>query len=31
VAGHEEFLLGVHFARGANTRARLSGVTVEVE
>ncbi|MBD3291497.1 MAG: DUF4838 domain-containing protein [Armatimonadia bacterium] len=31
VAGREEFVLGVHFARGANTRARLSSVAVEVQ
>ncbi len=31
VAGHEDFTLAAYFAPGANTRARLSGMTVEVQ
>jgi hypothetical protein len=31
VAGRESFVLAAHFAPGANTRARLSSVSVEVE
>jgi hypothetical protein len=31
VAGRESFVLAIHFAPGANTRARLSSVSVEVE